>query len=84
MQRCAPDRVAGAFALIERDMLEGPWVMGNDYTICDPYLFTLAQWLEADGVDLAKIPRVFEHRARVAARPAVKKAIDAETAGLTN
>ena len=30
------------FALIERDMLKGPWVMGEQYTICDPYLFTLA------------------------------------------
>ncbi len=80
MQRCAPDRVAGAFALIERDMLEGPWVMGNDYTICDPYLFTLAQWLEADGVDLGRLPRVAEHRARVAERSAVKRAIAQETA----
>ena len=29
----------------------GPWVMGETYTICDPYLFTMAQWLEEDGVD---------------------------------
>ena len=28
--------------------------MGEDYTICDPYLFTLAQWMEADGVDPAR------------------------------
>jgi glutathione S-transferase len=57
MQRCAPQRVADAFALIESRMLEGPWVMGRNYTICDAYLFTLAQWIEADGVDLSKLPR---------------------------
>lgn len=34
------------FDLIERDMLKGPLVMGEAYTICDPYLFTLAQWLD--------------------------------------
>ena len=28
-----------------------PWVMGEAYTICDPYLFTIAQWLEQDGPD---------------------------------
>ena len=28
------------------------WVMGTRYTICDPYLFTLARWMEADGVGL--------------------------------
>ncbi len=59
-------------------MLEGPWVMGSAYTICDAYLFTLAQWLEGAGVDLSKLPRVLEHRSRVAARPAVKKAIAME------
>jgi glutathione S-transferase len=32
--------------------------MGERYTICDPYLFTLAQWLEADGVDRRKDPEV--------------------------
>lgn len=80
MQRCAPQRVADAFALIESGMLEGPWVMGRDYTICDAYLFTLAQWLEADGVDLAKLPRVMDHRARVAERPAVKRAVAQEMA----
>ena len=44
----------GSHELIEREMLNEPWVMGEDYTICDPYLFTLAQWMEADGVDPAR------------------------------
>ena len=51
MQRKVPQSVGACFELIERDMLKGPWVMGERYTICDPYLFTLAQWLEVDGVD---------------------------------
>ena len=45
MQRKVPESVGACFELIERDMLKGPWVMGERYTICDPYLFTLAQWL---------------------------------------
>ena len=28
-------------------MLKGPWVMGETYTICDPYLFTVAEWRPA-------------------------------------
>lgn len=79
MQRKVPQSVAGCFALVERGMLEGPWVLGGQYSICDMYLFTLAQWLEADGVDTAKLPRVMEHRGRVAARNAVRKAISQET-----
>jgi glutathione S-transferase len=59
-------------------MLRGPWVLGETYTICDPYLFTLAQWLEGDGVDLSTLPRVMGHRARMAERPAVRKALAEE------
>ena len=75
MKRMVPKTVGASFALIERGMLRGPWVMGETYTICDPYLFTLAQWLEADGVDLAPLPKVADHRKRMAERPAVRKAM---------
>ena len=78
MQRKIPQTVGECFDLIEREMFIGPWVMGKAYTICDPYLFTLAQWLEADGVDIARLPKVRDHRQRVSERPAVKKAIVAE------
>jgi glutathione S-transferase len=81
MQKKVPQSVGECFALIEREMLAGPWVMGDSFSICDAYLFTLAQWLEADGVDPAVIPRVIDHRRRVSERPAVRRAIAAETAG---
>jgi glutathione S-transferase len=80
MQRKVPESVTEGFALVEREMLKGPWVMGERYTICDPYLFTLAQWLEADGVDPARLPKVIDHRRRMSERVAVKKAIAEELA----
>ena len=54
------------------------WVMGEYYTIADPYLFTLAQWLEADGVNLDRIPRIVDHRARMLQKQLVQDAIAAE------
>lgn len=75
MQRKVPDTMSECFALIEREMFEGPWVMGKAYTICDPYLFTLAQFLEGDGVDPARFPKVLDFRNRMAERPAVKRAL---------
>lgn len=80
MQRKVPQSVGACFDLIESTLLKGPWVMGDMYTIADPYLFTLAQWLEADGVDVARLPRVIEHRSRMAERPSVIKAIAEELA----
>jgi glutathione S-transferase len=55
-------------------------VMGTSYTICDPYLFTLAGWMEADGVDPARFPKVHEHRKRMSERPAVKRVLAQEAA----
>ena len=75
MKRKVPQTVGACFALIERDMLKGPWVMGEQYTVCDPYLFTLALWLEGDSVDLAGLPKVADHRKRMSERPAVKKVL---------
>src|SRR5437660_1235129 len=66
MKRMIPKTVGASFALIERDMLKGPWVMGDTYTICDPYLFTLAGWLEGDSVDISTLPKVADHRKRIA------------------
>ena len=80
MQKKVPQSVGACFELIDREMLKGPWVMGETYTIADPYLFTLAQWLENDGVDIARVPRVVAHRARMRERPAVRKAIADELA----
>lgn len=80
MQRKVPASVAEGFQLIETGMLEGPWVLGERYSICDMYLFTLAQWLEADGVDPACFPKVAELRRRVGERPAVSKVVAEELA----
>lgn len=78
MKRKVPDSVAACFQLIETEMLAGPWVMGDAYTICDPYLFTIAGWMAGDGVDPARFPKVQEHHRRMAERPAVRRALAAE------
>lgn len=80
MKRKVPETMTACFALIERDMLQGPWVMGEQYTICDPYLYTIAGWLEGDGVDLGKLPKVVAHRKRMEARPAVATVLAEEKA----
>jgi glutathione S-transferase len=80
MQRKVPQSVTECFALVERTMFEGPWVMGERYTACDMYLFTFAQWLELDGVDLTKIPRILDHRSRMLRQPLVQKVIAQELA----
>ena len=79
MQRKVPESVSACYDLIETSMLRGPWVMGKAYTVADPYLFTLAQWLEDDGVNPKRFPRVIDHRSRMAERPSVKRALAVES-----
>jgi glutathione S-transferase len=71
MQKKVPQSVGECFELIERTMFVGPWVMGDTYTICDPYLFTLTRWLKADGIDVARFPKIQDHMRRMSERPAV-------------
>jgi glutathione S-transferase len=80
MRRKVPETVAACFQLIEDEFLKGPYVLGEAYSICDGYLFTLADWLEGDGVDARRFPRVLEHRERIRARPAVSKVLAVEAA----
>lgn len=80
MRRKVPQNMADCFGLIEREMFAGPWVMGAQYTVCDPYLFTIEKWLEGDGVDIARFPRIDDHFRRMSARPAVQRALAVEQA----
>ena len=75
MKKKVPQTMGDAMALIENGMLEGPWVMGEQYTVADMYLFTIANWLEGDGVDLTKLPRVIAHRERMAKDPKVQRVL---------
>ena len=76
MQRKVPANMTECFTLIERHYLgDGPWVLGEQYSVADGYLFTVASWLKSDGVDIAQFPKVHAHSQRIAQRPAVQRAL---------
>jgi glutathione S-transferase len=61
--------------LIEDELLQEPYVLGDAYSICDAYLFTLADWLEEDSVDPRQFAKVYAHREMIRARPAVGRVL---------
>ncbi len=81
MKRKAPEVVADCFALMEENMVTGPWVMGEQYTVADPYLFTLTGWLPFHGIEPGRYPKIHQHFQRVGERPAVHAALAAELTG---
>jgi glutathione S-transferase len=57
------------------------YLMGDTFTIADAYMYTLLNWTNFLSIDLAPWPALKEFQARVAARPKVQEALEAE--GLT-
>jgi glutathione S-transferase len=54
------------------------YLMGDTFTVADAYLFTVVNWSNFLGIDLAAWPALKEFQARVAARPRVQEAMEAE------
>ncbi len=80
MQAKVPQNMTDCFDLIEGKMFRGPWVMGDSYTIADPYLFTITRWLESDSVDPRRFAKVWDHHNRMLERPAVARVLAAQAA----
>ncbi len=59
--------------------LEGmQYLMGDQFTVADAYLFVVSNWGQYVGVDVSGFEHLVAFRARVAARPAVLEAMKAE------
>jgi glutathione S-transferase len=58
----------------------GPWLMGQQFTVADAYLFTVIGWYRFTGIDITPYPTVGAFLKRVLERPAVRAALDFEKA----
>ena len=59
--------------------LEGKqYLMGDAFTIADPYLFTVVNWTSHVGIDISGLKNLGAFQARMAARPAGQAALKAE------
>jgi glutathione S-transferase len=71
--------VAKRFDYLESVLADGrQFLTGDQFTIADAYYFVVANWTNFTGIDLGKWPKTKAFAARVAARPAVQKAMAAE------
>jgi glutathione S-transferase len=59
-------------AVIETHYLGGPWVLGNHYSMCDPYLALVTRWLGDDGVNIEKFPKIAAHNRAIGERPSMQ------------
>ena len=56
--------------------LQGDYVLGETFSLADPYAFTVCNWLEGDGVAMQDFPTITAYLARMRARPSVQAVIE--------
>lgn len=57
---------------------DGPWLLGAQYTILDPYAFMLCRWTRGFKKPARAWPLLGQYLQRMLARPAVQRAIKTE------
>ena len=75
------DLLSRRFDYLTERLKGKPYLMGEQFTVADAYLFTVLNWSNLFKVDLGKWPTLKDYITHVAARPAVREAMRAE--GLT-
>ena len=70
------ENMTGYGEFIENHLLKGPWVLGQQYSICDPYLSLISRWFLEDGVDMSQLPRIVEHNQRIKERDSMKRVME--------
>lgn len=72
------DTLATRYDYVSKHLEKSPYLMGQNFTVADGYLFTVLNWTKFVGIDLGKWPVLKAYHERVAARPAVQAALKAE------
>jgi glutathione S-transferase len=71
-------RLDSRFAHVEHRLVGNAYLLGNDFSVADVYLFVVSNWARPANLDLSPYPSVLAHRKRVGARPAVREAMRRE------
>ena len=74
----ARKRLGDRYAWVDQQLAGKDYLMGEQFTVADAYLYTVTTWAGLVGVDLSARPNLAAYMARVAARPAVQAARKAE------
>lgn len=70
-------RAVKRLAWVDEQLAGKDYLMG-DFTVADPYLFTMLLWTSHTGIDISGMNHLVAYEARMAARPAVQAAMKSE------
>ena len=70
--------LSGRLGFVERHLTRHTYLMGDDFSLPDVYLFTVCRWLADQDMSIADWPALQRHSERIRRRPPVRKALDRE------
>jgi glutathione S-transferase len=66
------------FDYLQEKIGEGPYILGDSFSIVDAYAFAVLNWTRIHKIDIARWPGLAAYLQRIAARPAVQETLRAE------
>ena len=72
------DRLGQRLQWVNDQLQDGGYVMGEQFTVADGYLFTVTNWAKPMNLDLSHLDKLVALRQRISERPAVVAAMKAE------
>jgi glutathione S-transferase len=78
VKAAAGQRLMTNFGLIAQQLGQGPWLLGDQFSAVDLYLWMMVRWGRTLPTPIREIPELGAHAARVLARPAVQEALRVE------
>jgi glutathione S-transferase len=72
------DRLATRFAHVDKHLASNKYLLGDNFSVADGYLFVVTNWTVPMKIDLAPYPNIVAFRKRMSERPGVQAAMKAE------
>ncbi|HEX7964921.1 MAG TPA: glutathione transferase GstA [Gammaproteobacteria bacterium] len=68
------------FDMLDKHFADHSYLMGEQFTVADAYLYTVVSWAPHVGIELSAWKHLSDYRQRVADRPKVREALQSERA----
>ena len=77
-REAAIENLSKRFDILDRQLGDQPYLTGETFTIADAYAYAVLNWTKIHKIDMRRWPRLMAFLDRVAARPAVLRALAEE------
>ncbi len=74
----ALQHIAGRLQWLDRHLADRDYLVGDRFTIADAHCYAIVIWTKRHAIDVSPWPRLEAYMARIAARPSVRAAVDAQ------